>query len=472
MRRILTPLLCAAALLTPFPSGVAGAAQVDAPPDPVVVRGNTYHLRDTYTTGSPTSTFTFGQPGDYPVFGDWNGDGTATVGVVRGNVWYLRNSNSAGAADITFTYGLPGDTPVVGDWDGDGDTTPGVVRGNVWYLKNHNVTGGSYTTFSFGLRADRAVAGDWDGDGDTTPGVVRGNVWYLRSSSSTSGSYVSFAYGLAGDRPITGDWDGDGDTNPGMVRGARWLLRTSNNNGNSTISFTYGTPCDLALATSQALVRDRGGLPVKSGYLGRELTTLPTTSKVVALTFDAGANADGIASILSTLDRYCVPATFFLTGAWSRNFPAQARQVGLRYPVGNHTDTHPDLRTLSDSAVRAQVTTGAASISAATKYDQRPMFRFPYGGSDSRTIKLVNGLGYAGIRWTVDTVGWKGTSGGQSVDTVVARVLNTLRPGQIVLMHVGSHPGDRSTLDADALPRIITELRARGYSFVTVQPYM
>ena len=54
----------------------------------------------------------------------------------------------------------------------------------------------------------------------------------------------------------------------------------------------------------------------------------------------------------------------------------------------------------------------------------------------------MNSLGYASIWWTVDTLGWKG------------------------------NPDDGSTLDADALPTLITELRARGYSFVTVAQFM
>jgi peptidoglycan/xylan/chitin deacetylase (PgdA/CDA1 family) len=51
-------------------------------------------------------------------------------------------------------------------------------------------------------------------------------------------------------------------------------------------------------------------------------------------------------------------------------------------------------------------------------------------------------------------------------------VLANLQPGEIVLMHVGSNPDDDSTLDADALPTIISELRARGFSFVTVAQFM
>jgi peptidoglycan-N-acetylglucosamine deacetylase len=98
----------------------------------------------------------------------------------------------------------------------------------------------------------------------------------------------------------------------------------------------------------------------------------------------------------------------------------------------------------------------------------KPWFRFPYGDRDARTIALVNGEGYGSIRWSVDTLGWQGTSGGMTVDKVVARVLDTATPGHIVLMHVGSHPTDGSMLDAEALPRIISGLRDRGYRFVTL----
>jgi peptidoglycan/xylan/chitin deacetylase (PgdA/CDA1 family) len=51
---------------------------------------------------------------------------------------------------------------------------------------------------------------------------------------------------------------------------------------------------------------------------------------------------------------------------------------------------------------------------------------------------------------------------------LAARLQQTAQPGEIVLMHVGSHPDDGSTLDADALPEIIAQLRAAGYAFVTL----
>jgi peptidoglycan/xylan/chitin deacetylase (PgdA/CDA1 family) len=200
--------------------------------------------------------------------------------------------------------------------------------------------------------------------------------------------------------------------------------------------------------------------------------TIPTSDKVVALTFDAGANADAVSSILATLDRYDVRGTFFLTGEWVEDYPDYARRIGGLYPVANHSFSHPDLTALSGDEARDEITHGADAIEAATGQDPRPLFRFPFGARDDRTMGLVESLGYGSIYWTVDTRGWQGISGGQSADLIVDRVLDALQPGEIVIMHVGSHPVDGSTLDADALPRIIEEIRARGYSFVTVDEYV
>ncbi|MFO7699585.1 MAG: hypothetical protein R6W79_03135, partial [Acidimicrobiia bacterium] len=76
-----------------------------------------WHLRN--DDGSSTS-FYFGDPGDIPIFGDWNGDSEMTPGVYRqsdGRI-YLRNSNTQGIADLFFFFGNPDDVPIAGDWDG------------------------------------------------------------------------------------------------------------------------------------------------------------------------------------------------------------------------------------------------------------------------------------------------------------------------------------------------------------------
>ena len=197
-----------------------------------------------------------------------------------------------------------------------------------------------------------------------------------------------------------------------------------------------------------------------------EIVRLQTRQHVVALTFDGGGNADGAKGVLTLLRRKKVPATFFLTGHFVESYPALARAIGRRYLVGNHTVDHLDMLRLSLRAARREVTRAAVLIQRATGRDTHPYFRFPYGSRDGATLRLVHELGYASVRWTVDTWGWMGRSQ-QSAGGAVRRVMANLVPGEIVLMHLGSSR-DHSTIDADALPTVIRLVRARGYRFVTL----
>ncbi|HET7139118.1 MAG TPA: polysaccharide deacetylase family protein [Arthrobacter sp.] len=209
-------------------------------------------------------------------------------------------------------------------------------------------------------------------------------------------------------------------------------------------------------------------VPFPPSLRGLDLTLIPGAGNAVALTFDAGANSAGLAKILSALSAQGVAATFFLTGTWAADNPAGVTQiVDAGHRVANHSMTHPGFTGLSDQQIAQQVL-GAQQAILTAGADPRPLFRFPYGERDARTIAAVNDLGYVAIRWTVDTLGWKGTSGGISTQTVIDRVLGSLQPGEIVLMHIGSNPDDGTTLDADALPRVIAGIKAAGYGFVTL----
>ena len=202
---------------------------------------------------------------------------------------------------------------------------------------------------------------------------------------------------------------------------------------------------------------------------GSVVTRLPTTRRVIALTFDGGAGAQGAAAILHTLQGAGVPATFFLTGQFVRSYPAvTAAVIDGHYLLGNHTMTHPHLTQLSPARVLAEVTAAQERIEAATAQSPRPWFRFPFGEYDARTLRIVHRLGYGAIGWTVDTRGWQGTQAGGVAD-LVARVHDALRPGAIVLMHLGANPDDGTTYDAVALPAVIAMVRAAGYRFVDLR---
>ncbi|GAA2126162.1 hypothetical protein GCM10009825_03060 [Arthrobacter humicola] len=208
--------------------------------------------------------------------------------------------------------------------------------------------------------------------------------------------------------------------------------------------------------------------PFPAALAGRDVETIPGAGRVVALTFDAGANAAGLPSILQSLAAAGVRATFFLTGSWAAANPGGvAAIVAGGHRVGNHSMTHPAFTGLPDAGIADQVTSAERAIRAAGA-DPRPLFRFPFGDRDARTIATVNNLGYLPVRWSVDTLGWKGTSGGVTAQLVADRVLAALQPGEIVLMHIGSNPDDGTTLDADALPRLINRIRQAGYGFTTL----
>lgn len=208
---------------------------------------------------------------------------------------------------------------------------------------------------------------------------------------------------------------------------------------------------------------------VPEELLGTDWETIATEDHVVALTFDGGASDAGLASILATLDAEQVPATFFVTGDFARRYPASvARIAAAGHLVANHSDTHEHYPDLTDAEIAVDLAAAHEAIAAAGVVPARPWFRFPYGDRTAADIRAVNAAGYVPVRWTVDTLGWKGTSGGVTAATVVERVLGALRPGEIVLMHCGANPDDGTTLDADALPAVIDGLQAAGYAFVTV----
>lgn len=206
-------------------------------------------------------------------------------------------------------------------------------------------------------------------------------------------------------------------------------------------------------------------------WRGLDIEAFDTDQPLVALTFDGGASDAGVADILSTLRAEGVPATFFVTGDFARAYPASVRAMADVGPVGNHSDSHPSFPESTDQEIAAELAAAETAISGLTGAPAAPLFRFPFGDRTPPDIRVVNDLGYIPVRWTVDTLGWQGTSGGISADVVRRRVLDTARPGQVVLMHVGAHPDDGSTLDADALPGVIEDLRGRGLEFTTV-PYL
>ncbi len=141
------------------------------------------YLRDSNTQGIADIRFFFGNPSDVPLAGDWNGDGCDTLSIYRpGEARFFiinrlgENEGGLGEADFDFYFGNVGDKPVVGDWDGDGKDEVGLHRESTgfFYFRTTLTTGAADDEFFFGDPGDRFVAGDWGLiDGTDTPAVFR-----------------------------------------------------------------------------------------------------------------------------------------------------------------------------------------------------------------------------------------------------------------------------------------------------------
>lgn len=208
------------------------------------------YLKNSNTDGFANVVINYGLGGDYPIVGDWDGNGTDTIGVYRNGTFYLRNSNTLGFADIVLSFGQAGDQPIAGDWDGDGVDTIGVYHNGQFMLRNSNSTGDADTTFLLGNPGDVGIVGDWNGDGLDTTGVFRPNngVIFLKNANVSGFADVALNYGLKGDQPVTGDWNNDGIDTIGVYRNGVFMLRNSNTIGFADLVFALGNPGDMPIS--------------------------------------------------------------------------------------------------------------------------------------------------------------------------------------------------------------------------------
>jgi peptidoglycan-N-acetylglucosamine deacetylase len=182
--------------------------------------------------------------------------------------------------------------------------------------------------------------------------------------------------------------------------------------------------------------------------------------KEVALTFDDGPGPY-TPQILSVLERLHAPATFFEVGIEEKYFGGSTAKIVARgYPIGDHTENHQNMGKLAPKQQQAQLLRETTAIGAEGAAFPR-MFRPPYGLWDNATLKLLKKYRMLMVLWTVDTDDYELPG----VPAIVSSTIKGARPGAIILMHDAG--GDRSQT-ALALPKIIRQLRRRGYKLVTV----
>lgn len=216
---------------------------------------NWFRLKDSDTGGSADHAFTYGATGWTPIVGDWDGDGADTIGVYDPSTsrFYLNNANSTNPGSPTisaFIYGPAnsGWIPIAGDWNEDGTDTIGLYDPALsrFHLRNTNNGGGANITFIYGPGNSgwKPIIGDWNSDQTDTialynPANAR---FYLKDTNASGNADVTFIYGGANWKPLAGDWNGNGYDTIGAYdpSASRFNLRNTNNVGNADITAVYG----------------------------------------------------------------------------------------------------------------------------------------------------------------------------------------------------------------------------------------
>jgi peptidoglycan/xylan/chitin deacetylase (PgdA/CDA1 family) len=241
---------------------------------------------------------------------------------------------------------------------------------------------------------------------------------------------------------------GGGASHPVVVRGAGLFSRIQTLSGTGAGSFA----ATQTAAENAAINRTLAYTPF--------IRVAGAQHREIALTFDDGPGPY-TQQLVSTLDQLSVPATFFEIGVSERYFSAGTSAViSHGYSLGDHTFSHAPLSQLSAADQQSQILSEANTL---VKYGAPfpRLFRPPYGLFNGTTLQLMRKYRMLMVLWTVDTSDYRLPGTSSIIDTVVSGA----QPGAIILMHDAG--GNRSETVA-ALPKLVEDLRAKGYRLVTV----
>jgi len=171
------------------------------------------------------------------------------------------------------------------------------------------------------------------------------------------------------------------------------------------LAFSGGTalPAGHAVTPFKPLLAVSG--PAKLAKTATEIERGPRGKSQIALTFDAGANAECFEDLIGALETARVHSTFFITGNWAeRNMDCAKAITKHGHEIGNHTWNHLALTKYSDEIVREEITRAEDLLTEISGQSPRPRWRAPFGARDERVLRIAANLGYRSIYWTIDSL--------------------------------------------------------------------
>jgi peptidoglycan-N-acetylglucosamine deacetylase len=159
---------------------------------------------------------------------------------------------------------------------------------------------------------------------------------------------------------------------------------------------------------------------------------------------------------MDALKKEKADATFFVMGLWANENPDMVKSISKAgYEIGSHSMNHMRYPDLTETAVLEEANDAADLIFQLTGYDTK-LLRLPYGAFNTADIMALEGAGFIPIKWSLDSLDWKGGDAKKIADTVLSNV----KSGDIIMFQ------NNMEATPEALGSIILGLREDGYKVV------
>lgn len=244
-----------------------------------------------------------------------------------------------------------------------------------------------------------------------------------------------------------------------------WDASGSHHDGSLGITITPGTDGTAVTKTgkiSGKTVTVNSATPMVQRTCRWYNVTVPSDQKVIALTFDDGPSDTYTQQILDILSENGAVGTFFELGQNVEKYPALSKAVVQQgSQVGSHSYDHPYyFTTIGKAALQEELRKAQEAIYNATGVTVTTV-RAPGGEFDATTWTQTGDYMSVEVYWNVDTQDWEKPGSATIVNNAVSNAKN----GRIILMHDGGGNRDQTVA---ALKEIVPQLKAQGYTFVTI----
>ena len=218
--------------------------------------------------------------------------------------------------------------------------------------------------------------------------------------------------------------------------------------------------------STDKLISEERYKSLPSGYV---IKKSGNKDKKIVLSFDDGPDNDYTNKIIDILEKYKIPASFFVTGInIQANLPTFIKLNNKGYEIGNHTYTHANLEESSIDRTKLELRSTRKMIEAITGRSTilfRPPFSVdaePTNYSELKPLAIGKEENYIYVGAAIDTRDWEKNV---SADTIYERAISKKNIGNIILLHDAGGNREQTIL---ALPRIIEYYKKNGYTFTTI----